>query len=169
MAIVYRFVLFVFCTAWLIPGCAAEVPSTDQVQTIPVKVLYYDSECGGPGAAASAVWIARPEALPKMPRHTIGGPGSGTIRWDPAVDGAVWLQMGRQPTGGYGLTLPVPTARVVDGVAHVGIQWREPSPELIVPQVLTSPCMVFSLPRAGLRAVHIEDQNGTVRAKVSLP
>lgn len=169
MAIVCRFVVLLFCAAWLIPGCAAEMPNADPVQTIPVTALYFNSQCGGPGAAASAVWIDRPEILPKMPRHTIGGPGIGAINWDPKVAGAVWLQMGRQPTGGYGLSLQSPTARVVDGVAHVGIQWHEPSPNLIVPQVITSPCMVFSLPRAGLRAVHIEDQKGTVRAKVPLP
>lgn len=160
-----RLILCGLCILWIMTGCATETPQAESVSSVPVAVLFSGNQCGGPDPLFSAVWIAAPSDAPPLHLAKIGGNG-GKLQWDPENEGAVWVRMGRRPTGGYGLSLLSAMARVADGAASIRIEWREPPPEMFVAQVITSPCLILKVPRSGIRVVHIEDQDGVERASV---
>jgi hypothetical protein len=77
--------------------------------------------------------------------------------------------MGQKPTGGYGLELAEPHATLSDGEALIRLRWIEPAPGSIVTQILTSPCLIISLPKGAYEKITITDENGDVRETISLP
>jgi hypothetical protein len=91
----------------------------------------------------------------------------------PAVDfpreGVLAVSMGQKRTAGYGLALAEPEVAIADGTATVVVRFDEPPPGAIVAQVLTSPCLLVRVPRAGIREIRVVDPGGAVRASVVLP
>jgi len=81
----------------------------------------------------------------------------------------VTIQMGQKPTGGYGIELAEPDATLKDGEALIRLRWVEPPPGSIVTQILTSPCLIVSLPKGAYEKITITDENGSVRETISLP
>ena len=133
---------------------------------IPVSVIYSGVHCGAGQQAFQAAWVGHPE---RVAQHRAVPQSIGPIRWDPEKEGVLWLEMGVKPTGGYALELDDPEATVSGGVAVVSVRWRAPAPDMFVTQALTSPCLVLKLPKADLEAIHIQDQDGALRAKVQVP
>jgi hypothetical protein len=131
--------------------------------TIPLQVLYKGSQCGAAGPAAGATWIDLPRDLP---------PALGRLesaRWQADTEGALWIRMGSQPSGGYGLELANPEAIVRKGTATVRIDWRYPASDRFVTLAFTSPCILLKIPKAGLASIQVVDQEGFQRARVELP
>ena len=85
----------------------------------------------------------------------------------PTVDfprvGVLLIAMGQRPTAGYGLALADEVATVRDGVLTVRVRWREPPPGRRQAQVMTSPCLLATVPDAGFTRIRVVDQNGGVR------
>lgn len=141
-------------------GCRPVAPR------IPVSVVYSGIHCNAGQQAFRAAWVGHPEQVAQQRAF----PKSiGPIQWDPEKEGVLWLEMGVKPTGGYALELDDPEATVTAGAAVVTVRWRTPPPDGFVTQALTSPCLVLKLPKADLEAIHIQDQDGTLRAKVQVP
>jgi hypothetical protein len=136
---------------------------------IPVEALYDGSHCGPPHRAAGAVWIDRPADLPPLLNHPSTARGFENIQWNPETEGALWIYMGTQATGGFGLELASTTAIVQKAVATVQVQWRRPAPDRFVTQAITSPCLLLKLPKAGIDTIKIVDQTGSLRAQIQLP
>jgi len=68
------------------------------------------------------------------------------------------LSRGPQPTPGYGFSLLDATrsaARV-----ELTVRWITPPPDAVLAQVITEPCLVVALPRAGITHVRAVDQAG---------
>ena len=137
-------------------GCAAD-------REVPVAVVRGGAACGGDAPAVRR--LSSPEALAAA---FPAGPGGAA----PAADfegGAVLLvAAGQRPTAGFELTLASPRAPVKDGVALVRVAVREPPPGAVVAQVVTSPCLVVALPRAGLAEVKVADGAGALLGSVAL-
>jgi hypothetical protein len=129
---------------------------------IPVSVIYSGVHCGAGQQAFRATWIGHPDGVAQQ------GAVTG-IQWDPEKEGVLWLEMGVKPTGGYALELDDPEATVTGGAAVVTVRWRTPPPDGFVTQALTAPCLVLKLPKVDLEAIHIQDQDGALRAKVQVP
>jgi hypothetical protein len=72
--------------------------------------------------------------------------------------------MGQRPTGGYALGLQDPTVAIANRVGTVVVRFQEPAPGAMVPQVLTSPCLLLKLPKDDLREVRVVDPTGLLRA-----
>lgn len=79
----------------------------------------------------------------------------------------VALSRGPQPTPGFGFTLREVTARGT--VARIEATWRTPSPDAILAQVMTHPCLVVGLPRGNLRRIEAFDQSGASLGTLELP
>ncbi|MBI5551442.1 MAG: protease complex subunit PrcB family protein [Desulfobacterales bacterium] len=147
----------------LVTGCGALNGSAEEERRIPLEVLHKGSQCGAAGPASGAVWIDRPQDLP---------PALGRLKnapWQADTEGALWVRMGAQPTGGFGLELAEPTASVHGKVATIRIDWRRPAPDRFVTQAFTSPCLVLKMPKAGIASIQVVDQEGRLRARVELP
>jgi hypothetical protein len=154
--------------AWailLIEGCGPMSAAPPAEKAIPLEVLYSGSHCGPQSRAPGAVWINRPADLPALANH----PPTASFQWNPEMEGALWIYMGTQPTGGFGLELAAPTAIVQQAAATVRVHWRRPSPDRFVTQALTSPCLLLKLPKDGLKTIKIVDQDGQPRGQVQIP
>lgn len=55
----------------------------------------------------------------------------------------VLVGLGQKPTGGYGVTLE--SSRIVDDVLHLRVSVRQPAPDSLVTQALTTPCAVIAI------------------------
>ena len=52
-----------------------------------------------------------------------------------------------------------------NGVLTVPVSWREPPPGRQQGQVMTSPCLLATVPDAGFTRIRVVDQNGEVRVE----
>jgi PrcB C-terminal len=162
--------LFLCCGLWAcIPSPAifsAESPR------IPVRILYQDALCGGNRRTPSVALVADSDRLKQIFIESTGRM-LGQLPPVPAVDfGAehvVNIQMGQKPTGGYGIELTDPYARIGAGEAIIRLRWIEPAPGSIATQILTSPCLIVSLPKGAYENIAITDENGNLRETISLP
>lgn len=151
--------LMIVGAGFLAVGCRPMATAAPEERRIPVSVLYGGVHCGAGQQAFRATWIDRPDGVARQ------GAVPG-IQWESEKEGALWLEMGVKPTGGYALELDDPEAVVRGGVAVVSVRWRTPDPNAFVTQALTSPCLVVKLPKAGVKTIHIQDQDGALRATV---
>lgn len=143
-------------------GCAA----TGGQQALQAEQIYADGLCGRTQSSAAARWIAGPEELEMLRQsfghYRLGPPTLPEVDFD--TRGVLLVHMGKRRTSGYGLALPEEDpAHMDDGVATVTLEWREPADGVMVAQVLTSPCVMVSLPKAGLQRIDVVDQTGSRR------
>jgi hypothetical protein len=83
--------------------------------------------------------------------------GPGTPSADPDVL-LVALSRGAQPTPGYGFTLQAVSRERAQ--ARIRVNWFSPPADAVLAQVITEPCLVVGLPRAGIERVEALDQSG---------
>lgn len=147
------------CLLWT--GCGALNHDAPAERSVAVEVLYKGTQCRA--ATAGAAWIERPQNLPSALQR------SGGYQWDTDREGALWITMGSQPTGGYGLQLANAVASVRKAVATIQVAWQQPAPGSFVTQAFTSPCLLLKVPRTGIETIRIVDQQGRLRLSVDLP
>lgn len=147
-----------------------------------VGVVLESGQCGRQLASASLEWLTSPAQLElviqRINRHKIsggkliGGPFDSTPEATPEVDfsrsGVLLVEMGRRPTGGYRLALVEGSLAVRDGIAQLSVTWEEPDDDDVVTQVMTSPCLLVTLPRASYREIVVVDQRERQRAQLKL-
>lgn len=155
--------------AW---GCApTSAGPPDAAKTVSLKRLSSSSVCGGKAASAGLAWIGTDAELAAERNRKPTGSGNGPVRMD--VDfsrfAVLRMAMGEKPTGGYDLDLAQTAASVTDGTLVIRIDWIEPAPGAMVPQMITAPCLLVRVPRNGYGRVAVVDQHGTVRFRLDLP
>jgi hypothetical protein len=141
-------------------------------QRVPVRILYQDALCGGNRPSPSVTLVAGSDQLKRIFIESKGrmlGPSPPTPAVDFDTEHVVDIQMGQKPSGGYGIELAEPHATLNGGEALIRLRWVEPAPGAIVTQILTSPCLIVSLPKGDYRRIVITDETGKVREKVYLP
>ena len=149
-------------------------PAVDSAEDkrIPVRILYEDALCSGNRPTPSVILVANPDQLKRIFIESKGrvlGQSPPTPAVDFDAEHVVDIQMGQKPTGGYGIELAEPHAILNEGEALIRLRWIEPAPGTIVTQILTSPCLIISLPKGAYEKIAITDENGNVREKVYLP
>ena len=157
-------VRLLLAAAAVLAGCAsskARGPSSTTATTVRASPT-----CGGDIAGPSAHWIATEGEL----RAAMGM--GGVFGEAPPVDfkkeGVLAIYMGQRPTGGYSLSLQDPAVPIANGVGTVTVKFEEPPPGAMVTQVLTSPCLLVKLGKAGLRSLRVVDPGGNLRATASV-
>lgn len=146
-------------------GCAA----TGGQQPLAAEQIYADGLCGRSSADAGARWIADAEELEvvriQFGQYRLGPPELPAVDFD--SHGVLLVLMGKRQTAGYGLALsPGEAASVADGVATVAVEWHEPDEGAMLAQVLTSPCVMITLPKADYERIDVVDQTGATRVSV---
>jgi len=149
-------------------------PAVDSAEgkRIPLRILHQDALCGGNRPTPSVILVANPDQLKRILIESKGrmlGQSPPTPAVDFDTEHVVTIQMGQKPTGGFGIELADPYARVGAGEALIRLRWNEPAPGAIVTQILTSPCLIISLPKGAYEKIAITDENGKVLEKVYLP
>lgn len=131
--------------AALTSGCAASGDHSEAASTgATVKSLGSMVHCGftAPGlvlATSESDWVRFSESL-----------GVGLPAW-PNQPGRWMLvaSMGRRHTGGYSIALS--DARLDDQLLSIAVDQHQPGPDAMVPQSLTTPCVVLEIPAQGWR------------------
>ena len=165
-----KLLLLLYCSLF----ACIPMPAVDSAEgkRIPVRILYQDVLCGGNRPTPSVTLAADSDQLKRILIESKGrmlgqSPPVPTVDFD--AEHVVTIQMGQKPTGGYGIELVEPDATLKDGEALIRLRWIEPAPGSIVTQILTSPCLIVSLPKGAYEKIAITDENGNVRETISLP
>jgi len=163
--------VFIFCFGLYACGLTPTADSAEGPR-IPLRILYQDVLCGGNRPTPSVTLVADSDQLKRILIESKGrmlgqSPPVPAVDFDAEL--VVTIQMGQKPTGGYGIELAEPDATLKDGQALIRLRWAEPAPGSIVTQILTSPCLIVSLPKSAYEKITITDENGNVRETISLP
>ncbi|WP_440996326.1 protease complex subunit PrcB family protein [Arhodomonas sp. SL1] len=118
-----------------------------------VSVLGRSPQCE-PGARGG-IWLAEAnEAAVFDP--PLNADAVASVDW--SREGVLIYRMGRQPSGGFGLSLV--EARREDGFLEVVLRERTPPPTGLVPAVITHPCIALRVPSRGLERIRVVDPAG---------
>lgn len=135
----------------------------------PVTVLFESSDCGS--ESATLEWLsdaARLQAI-HATLASSGGAPPALPAIDPGAQPVLLLSMGTQPTPGYrvspGAELPHSDADTL----MVPMRWSQPPPGLMLPQVITTPCLLFSVANGNFNRIEIIDQQGKARLSATRP
>lgn len=133
---------------------------------VEVNVLYAGMQCGREEADAQASWASNAIELQhlydKFPQEVVP-----TIDFD--RERVVLVEMGLRPTLGYRLALVSSKAKVEQGIAEVLLEWIAPGRDMMVGQMLTSPCLLLKLERGPYQQVQFSDQLDVKKAMLIVP
>ncbi|UCD69074.1 MAG: protease complex subunit PrcB family protein, partial [Betaproteobacteria bacterium] len=152
----------------LLAACGLNGFSETTTVTAEVNLLTQSTQCGNKSSEASVEWIADGEAYASAYNRTqqhIVGDASKPPLVDFARQGVIAVYMGRRPTAGYGLGLASRNAEVEErGVLTLVVSWIEPLADAVLAQVITSPCLLVSVPKGDYVTIQVVDGDGRVRA-----
>jgi len=133
---------------------------------VAVEVLYAGTQCGRAKPDAKVSWVLNAVQL----QHVYNKFQKGvppTVDFD--HDRVVLLEMGQRPTLGYRLVLSESVARIAQGHVEIVLEWVAPASDMMVGQMLTSPCLLLKLERGSYRQVWFKNQTGVKKATLVAP
>ncbi len=162
-------------------GSAACTAGTDRddsggvvERSITAEVLYSGTKCGHPNPGVAVSLVSDEAQLAK----TYSGFRKQVFGLSPIVlpevnfkrDLVLLVEMGLQPTLGFRLVLmDHPSPRIVAQHAEVTLEWITPPPNMLVGEMLTSPCLLLKLARGPYQEIWINDHTGQRRAVLTVP
>ena len=157
--------------AFLLTACRANGIAESMPATVEVALLARSSQCWNDVVEPSVALItgsdAYKSAYDQTRRHILGG-----TDYLPEVDftrsSVVAVYMGKYSTAGYQLDLAAEVAEVSEHELTVLVSWVEPPVDALVAQVMTSPCLLISIPNGDYSAIHVLDAGGRIRASTRL-
>jgi len=163
--------LFVLFFILLVSGCTNLSGMALAGQELDAVVIAGSIACAELEKSPGAAWIGDEKGLlslmDKINRQKIGGSSTTLPAIDYDHEGVLLIWMGRQPTGGYRIELASDKVYVRDRTAIVTVRWIEPAKDTIVTQMITSPCLMIKLAKAGYSRIQVVDQKGLVRAETT--
>jgi hypothetical protein len=143
---------------------APEIPST----TVEATLLTQSSQCWNNSVDPSVVWITNSDSYESVYNQTRKHLLGDTIT-APSVDftrlSVVAVYMGRKPTAGYHVSMASRAAAVGEhNELILLVSWIEPPGDALLAQVITSPCILVSIPKGNYSTIQIVDESGRVRA-----
>jgi hypothetical protein len=164
----FRYWLPAVVAALVIGSCiAASPPDTPSNRQLPMDTIWAGRQCGCEARQPRVRWVTDRDQLAAAVAAAKSTDLETQVTQHPVDwkrDGIVWLDMGLKPSGGYALSLAAPAATVTAGIAVITVKWRQPRPESVVTQQLTSPCLLIRLARDHFHTIRIKDETGRVRA-----
>jgi hypothetical protein len=153
-----------------IGACAGATEPTSGPPTgtlVEIRSVYTGIHCAAVSPQPSLTRIDSPAELEAAMARMQPGAVIGSVAFDRRR--VVRIDMGVQPTAGYGVSLASSQARVDNGILELPLRWRAPPPGAMLAQVLTSPCVLVSVPDRGYRELRAIDQNGELRGRLQMP
>jgi hypothetical protein len=143
-------------------GCVGTDSHSKEKPTLKVRLLFKGGQCNTNRLNPHAIWIEDSDQFKKtyarLTRHTIGTQQDLSSRVDFSREGILIVAMGQKPTGGYGLELNREFAVISDDTAVLRVSWINPPKDAILPQIITSPCLVIILPKGPYSQIQLLDQ-----------
>jgi hypothetical protein len=154
-----------------VSACMSSQASDAGETSVNVRLLYKSAFGGGTHNRPAAAWITEPNlyqrTYQRLGKTTIGSQQNQSL---PAVDfkreRVLLITMGQRPTGGYLLDLAKPSADIISDTAILHLVWFKPPSGAILPQVITSPCILLSLPKGDYSRIQVLDQTGRMRLQI---
>lgn len=150
----------------LLAGCGAKHQPADVAASassaalrVNAAVIVQGAQCGGPEPAVRLVtdlhdWVS----LVSGGRRAAVGAAAPSVDLGGGV--MLWISMGEQSTAGYSLSLVSGSVSRSGAELVVVIESVEPSPEDVVAQVITRPCLGLRLPPGEYPSVRVVDTAG---------
>lgn len=126
------------------------------------KLLFQGQQCGHQQSFAAVTRIADEQALTALAQQT-GKIFSFTDKIDFEQQLLLLVEMGMKPTTGYRLSLSDNEVEVDQHKAVLILNWQQPPADAFLAQVLTSPCLLVSIPFADYASVELVDNDGKPR------
>ena len=140
--------------------------------SVAAMVLTSGSQCQQAPATWRATWINSQNDLHQFTArchaNRIGGVAADLKAIDFSRFGLMAVEMGQQPTAGYGVQLETQTVSIRNRTAEVVLVCQRPASGTITAQVLTSPWMVIQLERGAYQRIDVKDQNGRMLTRLSV-
>lgn len=159
-------------TAFFVAACSVSQTSNSLIKSLPVTVLFANQVCGPAANVAGLTWIQTQDKLiettTKLQGNMLGG-SSPDLKVDFDNSNALLISMGQKPSGGYAVSLRESTANVKRGTAQIAIDWVEPIPGVFTTQMLTSPCLLVSLPKGDYQKLEVVDQYNKTHFEQGVP
>jgi len=131
-----------------------------------VTVLYQGAHCGRD--AEALVWISDPQQLAAMGNQAAPAPDLPAIGTGESA--LFLLSIGSRPTPGYGvMPMAAPGISSDDTSLTIPMRWLQPPEGMMLSQVITTPCLLFSVPDSGFAQLQLVDQDGKKRLSASRP
>lgn len=129
-----------------------------------VSVIADSNYCGTPSQASEVHYFANPNSFQTwVDFRNIPG-----FSRDMARNGALVVEMGQRPTGGYYISLDGEKTGIHNGVLTIVMDWHAPRQDAAVSQALTSECVVLGLPSGTYHEVNVVDQIGNSRGRIKV-
>lgn len=149
-----------------LPLLGAEGGGCSPDRQVPVTVVRAGAQCGG---AAEGPSVRRLVSVADLAEAFASGLGAAPIVVDFEASVVLLVASGQRPTAGHAVELASPTAPAKGKMALVQVRIATPAPGAMAAQVVTSPCLVVALPKAGLAEVKVAEGERAVLGAVSLP
>jgi len=151
---------------------ACMAASDGQSPAAAAQVIFSASMCGDTSRGPQVTWLDSAPALQavydRIHRHQVGGDDRPPASVDFSSRAVLWVQMGMQPSAGYGLRLQDPGAGIGADTLTLHVSWLEPAPGRLYAQVVTHPCLLVTVPKAGYRRIQVRDQHGALRMQTEI-
>lgn len=162
--------LFALMLAFAVPACSNSQEKSAQASQ--AREIYAGFHCGSQTPGGSIEWVT--DALRLERAFAKLSSNFATKRTTaPDVDFSrrhvVVIYMGTQATAGYSLQLARDEFRTFRGTAEITLAWNKPQPGMMTAQVITSPCVVVTVPKRGYERFQVVDTGGTVRLSSQRP
>lgn len=152
----------------LLSACKANGVPEALVTTVEVTLLTQSSHCWNNSIEPSVAWITNSEAYRfayNQTRKHMLGDVSASPNIDFTRSNVVAVYMGKHPTAGYQVSLASRTAEVGEhSDLTLLVSWLEPLADALLAQVITSPCILVSIPKDDYSMIQAVDEGGRVRA-----
>jgi hypothetical protein len=161
------------CWLWigtlaLLSACRSNVTPQDPSTTVEATLLTQSNQCWNNSVDPSVVWITSIDSYESVynqtRKHILGETSTA-----PSVDftrlSVIAVYMGRKPTAGYQVSLASSAAKIGEhNELTLLVSWIEPPGDALLAQVITSPCILVSIPKRDYSTIQIVDEGGRVRA-----
>ncbi|MCG7981592.1 MAG: protease complex subunit PrcB family protein [Candidatus Thiodiazotropha lotti] len=81
----------------------------------------------------------------------------------------VRVDMGQQPSGGYGLKLLSDKLAIEEQTATLALQWSKPEPGMAQVQMITFPCLYLKIAKGDYTRLAVVDEEGNLKHSLDLP
>ena len=147
---------------------ACRVNGITETPTVEATLLIQSTHCWNKNVEPFVDWITNSEAYKsaysQTRKHILGD----SIK-PPHVDfnrlGVIAVYMGGRPTAGYQVKLASRTTEVGEhNELTLLVSWIEPPVDALLAQIITSPCILVSIPKDEYSKIQAVDEEGRVRA-----
>jgi PrcB C-terminal len=158
---------FLFGALMVAVVLAACVSSRPAIKTVPVQTVFADTQCGGDAPAIFRLDNTQQwkDLRARIEGRSVGATSRNLAMPDFSRNDVFVIAMGQRPTLGYSVALASDVARLYDTHIQFSVIWQEPDAGALQGQMLTSPCIVVSIPAGEYGQPIAVDSQGRERVR----